>query len=119
MGLYCAGPVLDESLFFPEVTAVDTTIFIHWALHTNSIPARRYVLSVQSVEGGSASDIPIYVKDLDRPPALYRHHFSPVTVGVAYSISIRAIDVNETSSPAMTIVWKVGEDICKSGRVER
>lgn len=115
MGLYCAGPVLDEAHFFPEVTAVDTTIFINWGLHAKSIPARRFVLSVQSVKGGNVINIPIDVEDLDSPHALYRHHFSPVTAGMVYSISIRAIDVNEISSPAMSIVWKVGEDICESG----
>ena len=111
-----AGPVLDETLFFPEVATLDTsTIFINWGLHADSIPASRYVLSIglQSEGEGGLTLVPVLVPDPSNPPS--RHQFSPVTHGMVYSIAIRAVDATNTSSPVTSVVWRVGEDIREGG----
>ena len=110
----CAGPVVDEARFFPEVSDHETsTIFINWGLQTNSIPASRYVLLVglerEEDEGLTVVSLP--VSNTSIPPT--RQQFTPVTPGEVYSIGIRAVDESNVLSPVTRVVWRVGDDICE------
>ena len=109
--------MLDEALFFPETTDHDNyTIFIYWSLHADSLPATRYVMSVGLESEGEerVTTVSIPVTDSSSPSSSSKHQFAPVTAGMLYTISVRAVnDVKRVSSPVMSVVWRVGEDICE------
>ena len=110
----CVGPVLDEALFFPKVSDLDpSTIFIHWGLQSDSIPASRYVLLVGKVSEGEAGLTAVSVPVLDPSIPPTRQQFAPVTPGEVYSIGIRAVDDSDVSSPVTRVVWRAGDDICE------
>ena len=105
------GPVVDEALFFPEVSDHETsTILINWGLQMNSIPASRYVLLVGLEREGEEGLTAVSVPASDTSA---RHQFTPVIPGEVYSIGIRAVDESDVSSPVARVVWRVGDDICE------
>ena len=102
--VFIPGPVLDESLFFPETTKLDnTTIFINWGLSRNSRPAQLFLLTVGSTR------IPVLVTDPTHPPTRQQH--SPVVQGELLHLGIRALDSEDNSSPEMSVMWRVGDGL--------
>ena len=109
------GPVLEESLFFPELSGQDnSTIFLHWGLHSLSLPASHYSLTVEAVVGRDGETTNVLLEAQGTGVSFTRHQFTPVVFGVVYRISVMAVNEERgVSSPAMSFVWRVGEDICE------